>query len=112
LETGELLELQRLSRRVFVEPSVRGYMTALTRATRDHADVRLGASPRSSLGLHSAAQALAAIQGRNFVIPDDVKSLALPLLGHRLLLKAEARMRGKSAEDVLREILENTPVPL
>jgi len=112
LETGELLELQKLFRQVFVDPSVRGYITAITRATRDHADIRLGGSPRSSLGLHSAAQALAAIQGRSFVIPDDIKSLVLPLLGHRLLLKAEARMRGKSEEDVLREILDGIPVPL
>ncbi|MDH7480247.1 MAG: MoxR family ATPase, partial [Syntrophomonadaceae bacterium] len=112
LETGELLELQDLARRVYVEPSVRGYITALTRATRDHADIRLGASPRSSQGLHSAAQALAAIQGRSYVIPDDVKSLAVPVLAHRLLLKAEARMRGKTEEDVLQEILDRIPVPV
>jgi MoxR-like ATPase len=112
LEMGELLELQSLSRRIFVEPSVRGYITSLTRATRNHADIRLGASPRSSLGLHSAAQAFAALQGRNFVIPDDVKSLAIPVLAHRLLLKAETRMRGKNEEEVLREILDRTPVPL
>ena len=112
LETEELLDLQRLSHQVYVEPSVRGYITALTRATRNHADIRLGASPRSSLGLHSAAQALAAIQGRSYVIPDDVKSLSIPVLAHRLLIKAEARMRGKTEEDVLREILECLPVPL
>jgi MoxR-like ATPase len=112
LEAVELLELQNLSHRVFVEPSVRTYMTALTRATREHADIRLGASPRSSLGLHSASQALAAIQGRSYVIPDDVKSLVVPVLAHRLLLKAEARMRGKTEEDVLREILDRTPVPV
>lgn len=112
LEAKELLDLQRLSQQVYVEPSVRGYLTALTRATRSHADIRLGASPRSSLGLHSAAQALAAIQGRSFVIPDDVKSLFIPVIAHRLLIKAEARMRGKTEEDILREILERTPVPL
>ena len=112
LEAKELLDLQRLSQQVYVEPSVRGYLTALTRATRSHADIRLGASPRSSLGLHSAAQALAAIQGRSFVIPDDVKSLFIPVIAHRLLIKAEARMRGKTEEDVLREILERLPIPL
>ena len=112
LEAKELLDLQRLSQQVYVEPSVRGYLTALTRATRSHADIRLGASPRSSLGLHSAAQALAAIQGRSFVIPDDVKSLFIPVIAHRLLIKAEARMRGKTEEDILMEILEQTSIPL
>jgi MoxR-like ATPase len=112
LEAGELLELQNLSPQVFVEPSVRRYLTTLTRATREHADIRLGASPRASLGLHSASQALAALQGRSYVIPDDVKPLAVPVLAHRLLLKAEARMRGKTEEDVLREILDRTPVPV
>jgi len=112
LEAKEILELQRLSHQVYVEPTVRGYITALTRATRSHADIRLGASPRSSLALHSAAQARAAIQGRSYVIPDDVKSLFIPVIAHRLLIKAEARMRGKTEEDILREILERTPIPI
>jgi len=112
LETEELLDLQRLSHQVYVEPSVRGYITSLTRATRSHADIRLGASPRSSLGLHSAAQARAAIEGRSYVIPDDVKSLFVPVIAHRLLIKPEARMRGKTEEDVLREIRECLPIPL
>ena len=111
-EAKELLDLQRLSHQVYVEPTVRGYITTLTRATRIHADIRLGASPRSSLALHSAAQARAAIQGRNYVIPDDVKSLFIPVIAHRLLIKAEARMRGKTEEDVLMEILEQTSIPL
>jgi MoxR-like ATPase len=112
LEAKDLLDLQRLSQQVYVEPSVRGYITSLTRATRSHADIRLGASPRSSLGLHSAAQARGAIEGRSYVIPDDVKSLFVPVIAHRLLIKPEARMRGKTAEDILKEILEQTPVPL
>lgn len=112
LEAKEILDLQKLSRQVYVEPTVRGYITALTRATRSHADIRLGASPRSSLALHSAAQARAAIQGRNYVIPDDVKSLFLPVIAHRLIIKAETRMRGKTEDDVLKEILEQTSIPL
>ena len=112
LEAKELLDLQTLAHQVYVEPTVRGYITTLTRATRSHADIRLGASPRSSLALHSAAQARAAIQGRNYVIPDDVKSLFIPVIAHRLLIKAEARMRGKIEEDILREILEQTSIPL
>ena len=112
LEAKEILALQGLSRQVYIESSVRGYLTALTRATRTHPDIRLGASPRSSLALHAAAQAWAAIQGRDFVIPDDIKSLFVPVVAHRLLIKSEARMRGKTEEDVLKEILEQTPIPL
>jgi MoxR-like ATPase len=108
----EILELQTLSRRVYVENSVREYVTALTRATRTHGDIRLGASPRASLALHRAAQALAAIQGRSFVIPDDVKSLVLPALAHRLILATEAHLKGRTAEDILQEILSAVPVPL
>jgi len=112
LEAGEILELQKKCRQIYVEESIRHYMTALVRATRNHEKIKLGASPRASLGLHLACQARAAIQGRNFVIPDDVKSLAAPVLAHRFMLKTETRMKGQSAEGVVREILTATPVPL
>jgi len=111
LSGEELMALQGLCRQVFVEPSVAGYLVGLVRATREHADVRLGASPRASLGLHQAAQALAAIQGRNFVIPDDIKALAVPVLAHRLILKPEARLRGCTAATVIEGLLETVPVP-
>jgi len=98
IEAEELLELQKLCRQVYIEDSVRSYVTAITRATRNHQSIELGASPRASLGLHLASQALAAIRGRDYVIPDDVKHLSVPALAHRLISKTEARLRGHSSE--------------
>ena len=109
---SELLRLQALCRRVYVDASVRDYVVSLTRATRAHADVKLGASPRASLGLHQAAQTLAGIRGRAYVLPDDVKYLAVPTLAHRLIAKTEARLRGHAAADIVREVLESVPVPV
>jgi MoxR-like ATPase len=111
LDAQTVLDLQKRCRRVFVEDSVRRYMTALTRATRGHEKIRLGASPRASLGLYLASQASAAIQGRNYVIPDDVKSLAVPVMAHRFIVKTEARMKGQTSEDIMKEILSAVPVP-
>ena len=79
--------------------------------TRGHEKIKLGASPRASLGLYLASQAKAAIQGRNYVIPDDVKSLAVPVLAHRFIVKTEARMKGQTSEDIMKEILSAVPVP-
>lgn len=111
-ESQELLKLQKLCRHVFVEETVRGYIVDIIRATRTHPDIKLGASPRASLGLHQAAQTLAAIRGRNFVIPDDVKYLAVPTLAHRLIGKTEARLRGHAPEEAIRDILSKAPVPV
>jgi MoxR-like ATPase len=111
LHAEAVLNLQKRCRQVYVEDSVRRYMTDLTRATRSHEKIRLGASPRASLGLYLASQAKAAIQGRNYVIPDDVKSLAVPVLSHRFIVKSEARMKGYSPEDIVREVLAAVPVP-
>jgi MoxR-like ATPase len=112
IEAKELLELQKLCRQVYSEESVRRYLVAITRATRSHRGVELGASPRASLGLHLASQALAAIRGRGYVIPDDVKYLAVPALAHRLITKTETRLRGESSEAVINEILSQVPVPV
>jgi MoxR-like ATPase len=117
-EVHPVMDLQRLTaliravRDIRVEPSIRNYVVALVRGTRDHAAVRLGASPRATLALFHAAQALAAIKGRTFVVPDDVKSLAAPVLGHRLLLTSQARLRGRSELTVLDEVVASTPVPV
>jgi MoxR-like ATPase len=111
-DAQELLKLQKICHQVFVEQSVRNYIVAIIRATRSYADIKLGASPRATLGLHQAAQTLAAIQGRNFVIPDDVKKLAIPALAHRLIVKTEARLRGRSTEDIIKDILSKIPVPV
>ena len=109
--TSELLELQALCRRIFVESSVREYIIAVNGSTRTHRDVKLGTSPRCALALQSASQARAGIQGRSYVIPDDVKALAAPVLSHRLILKTEARLRGRTEEEVIAEILSSVPVP-
>lgn len=111
-DAGELLKLQKICRQVFVEQSVRTYIVAIIRATRTHADIKLGASPRASLGLHQSAQTLAAVQGRNFVIPDDIKKLAVPTLAHRLIVKTEARLRGRSTEEIIKDIVSKIPVPV
>jgi len=108
----ELLHLQKLCRQIFVEESVRNYIVAIIRATRSHPDIRLGASPRASLGLHQATQTLAAMRGRGYVIPDDVKYLAVSTLAHRLIARTEARLRGRSTEDIVREIVSKIPVPV
>jgi MoxR-like ATPase len=109
---AELLEMQEICRQVFVDESVRDYVTAVTRATRSHEGVKLGASPRASLGLHRASQALAALRGRGYVIPDDVKFLAAPVLAHRLVCKTEARLRGRTHEAIVGEVLSTVPVPV
>jgi MoxR-like ATPase len=100
------------SGRVRVQEDVRRYLVKVTRATRDDQDVRLGASPRATLALHRAAQAWAAMQGRDFVVPDDVKRLAVPVLAHRLIASLEARLRGRDAAAIITSILNTVPVPV
>ena len=112
VEAAELLELQKVCRKVHVEDSVRKYIVTIAQATRIHQGVKLGASPRASLNLYLASQARAAIDGRNYVIPDDAKHLAVSVLAHRLIVKAETGLRGQSAESVVEEILSATPVPV
>ena len=112
IEAEELVKLQKLCRGVHVEDSVRNYAISISRATRSHDNIKLGASPRASLGLHLASQALAAIRGRNYVIPDDVKFLTVPVMSHRLIPKTEARLRGHSSEVILKEIMSAVPVPV
>jgi MoxR-like ATPase len=98
-------------RGVHVSADVAGYIVALARATRESPKLRLGASPRASLALQHAAQAAAALAGRDFVTPDDVQELAAPVLAHRLLLARDALVDGRSAEDVLSEVSAAVPVP-
>ncbi|MQF94131.1 MAG: MoxR family ATPase [SAR202 cluster bacterium] len=108
----EILEMQRLVQQVHVEPVLSNYMVQLTQATRKHIDVELGASPRATMGLYRCCQAMAAIQGRDFVGPDDVKMLAPYTLAHRIILKSHARLRGSSAEDVVADLLTQVAVPV
>ena len=109
--TAELMALQAQARQTLIAEPVRRYIVDVTRATREHPDIRLGASTRAALGLQAASQALAACAGRDFVLPDDVKALADAVLCHRLILKTEARLKGRTEEDLLREVLETVPVP-
>jgi MoxR-like ATPase len=109
---SELLGFQGACRRIFVEDSVCEYVVRLVRATRTHKAIRLGASPRAAQGLFQASRALAAINGRAYVIPDDVKFLASPVLAHRLIVNSEARLRGGSKERLVEEIVADTPVPV
>jgi MoxR-like ATPase len=112
LPADEIAELARICRRVFVSEAVEGYLVDLVRATRDQAGVELGASPRATLALFRAGQALAAIDGRDHVLPDDVKRLALPVLGHRLILSVQGRFSGHRASDIVAEVLQRVPVPV
>jgi MoxR-like ATPase len=111
VSADEVVALQTEARHVRVDPSVGRYVVALAEATRRHASVRLGCSPRGSLMLFRAAQARALLDGRTFVVPEDVKVEAVPVLAHRLGLETKARYTGVSKEDVVREILDGTPVP-
>ncbi len=100
------------AREVKVEPSVQGYMVKIARATRASDEVTLGASPRATLALYRTAQAWAAIQGRAYVIPDDVKFLAPHVLTHRLMIAPQARLRGRRPEELVEDIVNAVPVPV
>jgi MoxR-like ATPase len=111
--TGEeILDLQRQVCEVRVEASVRSYIVDVVRATREHKDIQLGASPRGSLALYKGAQALAAIRGREYVLPDDVKLLAPYVLTHRIIISPATRLRGRQIADVLMDVIGTVPVPV
>jgi MoxR-like ATPase len=112
VEKERIPELQRLVRRVQVVDSVRRYILELVRATRDNPALALGASPRGSLALFRSAQALAVMRGRDFVIPDDVKHVAVPCLAHRLVLNPENTLGGETSAGVIEELLRQIEVPL
>ncbi|MEX2315608.1 MAG: MoxR family ATPase [Pirellulales bacterium] len=107
-----LVACQRAVRTVHVDAKVRRYITEIVHATRAHHDLSLGGSPRASIALFRAAQAVAAIRGRNFVEPDDVKHIVQPVLGHRLILRPEARLQNVSVAEIVTDVLDNVKVPL
>jgi MoxR-like ATPase len=111
LTEGELDELQRRAAEVRCDESVLAYVVALARKTRQDPRLRLGASPRAAQALVSAAKARAALRGREFVTPDEVKEVAFSVLNHRLVLKAEAEVEGSTSRDVVVRTLEEVPVP-
>ena len=106
----EVVSMQRAVREVYVDPAVTDYIVRLVGSTRTHPDVYLGASPRGSLSLFRAGQAYAALGGRDYVIPDDVKVLAEPTIAHRLVLKTSASMRGVDGRGIVREVLASVPI--
>jgi MoxR-like ATPase len=108
----QILEMQGAVRLVRVEESVRNYIVNVCRRTRTHEDIELGASPRATMALYRTCQALAAIRGRDFVIPDDVKAMAPPVLTHRLVVNPQTRLRGRRPEEVVREVVDTVPVPV
>ena len=107
-----LRELQSAVRKVRVEDTVRGYVVQVARATRDHPAAALGASPRGTMALYQTAQARAAIHGRDFVIPDDVKTLAPHVLTHRIIISSQTRLRGRTTKEVIAEVIDQVPVPV
>ncbi|MDQ7859871.1 MAG: MoxR family ATPase [Armatimonadota bacterium] len=108
----EVLAAVAAVREVYVSPAIEAYVVALAQATRAHPEVELGLSPRGSLGLHRTAQALAAVRGRGFVLPDDVKAMAPAVCAHRLVLSSGARLRDRTALEICHEVLRNTPAPV
>ncbi|MEX0800941.1 MAG: MoxR family ATPase [Dehalococcoidia bacterium] len=107
----EVPALQAAVQEVFVDVLIKQYIVSLTEATREHDSVYLGASPRGSLALQRLGQARALLDGRDFVLPDDIQALAYPALGHRIILNAQARVKGLTAADAVRECMERLPVP-
>lgn len=107
----ELVEAQEAVKSVYVSDPVKRYIIALSRQTRDHPEVYLGASPRGSLALYRTGQARAAMFGRDYVLPDDIKALAVPTLAHRVILGPGARLRDFSAQQIVQEILNSIAVP-
>jgi MoxR-like ATPase len=112
VEAAELTRMSAALPGVRCEASVRGYITRIARATREHSAVELGASPRATLALFRASRAFAAIRGRDYVLPDDVKTLAVAVLAHRLTLSSQSRLRGRDSESLVRELLDEIPVPV
>jgi MoxR-like ATPase len=106
------MQMQAACRDVHVAADVEDYIIRLVHATRKHPSLQLGASPRAMLALYHTSQVMAALRGRSFVIPDDVKYLTVCTLSHRIIPKAESSLRGNSAEQALREIIDSVSVPV
>jgi len=112
ISSDDLLKMQKACRDVHIASDVEDYIIRLVHATREHDAVELGASPRAMLALYNASQALAALRGRAFVTPDDIKYLVTPVLIHRIIPKSESRLRGQKAEQTLKEIMDSVFVPV
>ena len=111
IKVDELKEAMDEIKKVYVSEGIKNYAVELTNRTRQNEDVYLGASPRGSLALFRTGQAAASLAGRDYVLPDDIKRMAVPVLAHRIIVGPAARLRELSAEQIVQEILDNTPVP-
>lgn len=109
--TDDIINIQNEVKKVFIHENLESYIISLVSATRNHPSVRLGASPRASLALYRTAQATAYIDGRDYVIPDDIQKMMVPVMAHRIILSQETKFSNTTAEDVLEEIKKTTPVP-
>ena len=109
--TDDIINIQNEVKKVFVHENLESYIVSLVSATRNHPSVRLGASPRASLALYRTAQATAYIDGRDYVVPDDIQKMMIPVMAHRIILSQETKFSNTTAEDVLEEIKKSTPVP-
>ncbi len=107
----EVRFMQRMVKDIYIDPLIKEYIVALVGNTRNHPDVYLGASPRGSLALYRTSQARAALLGRDYIIPDDIKALAVPTLAHRLIINPSARMKNVGQRAIVEDILDSTPVP-
>ena len=103
--------MQKQIKEVFVAPSIKKYIVQIIRATRENKDIYLGSSPRGSLALTRASQIYAAMSGRDYIIPDDVKYLAVPVLSHRVIIQPTSRLKNVSPDNVISDILYETEVP-
>jgi MoxR-like ATPase len=112
VQPEDVAAFQSRARTVRVADEVERYVVALTRATRQHPDVQLGASPRASVALYRAAQAWALLAGRDYALPDDVQAVARAVLGHRLILDVDRELRGATVERIVDEVLRSVPVPV
>jgi len=110
--SSEIIQLQNERRNIRVEDSVRDYIVRIARATRDHNEIQLGASPRATMALYHSAQAWAAIQGRDFVLPDDIKYMAPHVLTHRLMVSPQAQLRGRQPSQLVTDIVDSISVPV
>jgi MoxR-like ATPase len=111
LTVEELLTIQEAIKQVYIDPLIKDYIVALVNATRNHPDVYLGASPRGSLALFRTGQARASLEGRDYVIPDDIKAMAEVTLAHRIIVTPAARIKNVNPRVVVKELLDAVPIP-
>ena len=111
VSSDEIVKIQDTVKTIYVDELVRSYIVSIVHATRDNEDIALGSSPRGSLAMARGIQALALMRGRDYVLPDDVKELAVPMLAHRIIVSSGARMQGITSEEIVARILDTVPVP-